>query len=188
MLVSQETIECERMSTVCSGADRRFITLRQRTTCRVFRGHHKDKSGRQPQHKRYDYDSSSVVTSDLESSTVLDSDDSDSDMTSRMSTTTDESSVSRIYQSRHLQMRRRRKKKAILSGAPSSVSSVTDSSMSLNIITVMLNLGAVSFSSLVFRLSPSIYTFILLAIYNTIYTFIHLVVHLLFTVHTSLPL
>lgn len=93
------------------------------------------------QHKRYDYDSSSVLTSDQESSTVLDSDDSDSDMTSRMSTTTDESSVSRIYQSRHPQQRRRRKKKAILSGATSSVSSVTDSSMSLNIITVTLTLG-----------------------------------------------
>ncbi|XP_028966374.1 segment polarity protein dishevelled [Galendromus occidentalis] len=108
------------------------------------RGHHKEK-GRPVQHKRYDYDSSSVLTSDLESSTVLDSDDSDSDLTSRMSTTTDESSVSRIYQSRHLQMRRRRKKKAILSGATSSVSSVTDSSMSLNIITVTLNLDSVNF-------------------------------------------
>lgn len=100
---------------------------------------HKDRALDQ---RKYDYDSSSVMTSDVESSTVLDSDD-DSDLTSRMSTTTDESSVSRLYHSRQQQLRRRRRKKlTLMSGAASStMSSITDSSVSLNIITVTLNLG-----------------------------------------------
>ncbi|OQR66106.1 segment polarity protein dishevelledDVL-2-like [Tropilaelaps mercedesae] len=105
---------------------------------------HKDKRMTQ---KRYDYDSSSVMTSDVESSTVLDSDESDSDLTSRMSTTTDESSVSRLYHNRQQQLRRRRRKRlTLMSGAASStMSSVTDSSVSLNIITVTLNLDSVNF-------------------------------------------
>ncbi|XP_022666780.1 segment polarity protein dishevelled-like isoform X2 [Varroa jacobsoni] len=104
---------------------------------------HKDRALDQ---RKYDYDSSSVMTSDVESSTVLDSDD-DSDLTSRMSTTTDESSVSRLYHSRQQQLRRRRRKKlTLMSGAASStMSSITDSSVSLNIITVTLNLDSVNF-------------------------------------------
>lgn len=103
-------------------------------------GGHKEKRLTQ---KKFDYDSSSMVTTDMDSSTVLDSDESDSDLTSRMSTTTDESSVSRLYHNRQQQLRRRRRKRlTLMSGAASStMSSITDSSVSLNIITVTLNLG-----------------------------------------------
>ncbi|KAG0411839.1 hypothetical protein HPB47_011020 [Ixodes persulcatus] len=85
------------------------------------------------------YETPSVLTtSDIETTSFLDSED---ETTSRISTTTEESSVSRIY-ARH---RRRRRKKMPPMSRTSSISSITDSTLSLNIITVTLNLDTVNF-------------------------------------------
>lgn len=91
-------------------------------------------------HSRCDCDSSSAMTSEVDSTTFVDSDDSD-DSTSRISSTTEDTSVSRIAENRR---RRRRRRMPVMSSA-SSVSSVTDSSMSLQVIRVTLNLDKVSF-------------------------------------------
>ncbi|KAG1654321.1 Segment polarity protein dishevelled DVL-3 [Nymphon striatum] len=85
------------------------------------------------------YDSSSVMTSDIDSTSFFDSDD---ETTSRISSLTEQSSVSRIH-GRH--KRRRRKHKMPPMSRTSSVSSITDSTMSLNIITVTLNMDTVNF-------------------------------------------
>ncbi|KAG8196080.1 hypothetical protein JTE90_007820 [Oedothorax gibbosus] len=85
------------------------------------------------------YESSSMMTSDIESTSFLDSEE---ETTSRISTTTEESSVSRIHP-RH--RRRRRRHRMPPMSRTSSISSITDSTMSLNIITVALNLDTVNF-------------------------------------------
>lgn len=85
------------------------------------------------------YESSSMMTSDIESTSFLDSEE---ETTSRISTTTEESSVSRIHP-RH--RRRRRRHRMPPMSRTSSISSITDSTMSLNIITVTLNLDTVNF-------------------------------------------
>ncbi|XP_067140548.1 segment polarity protein dishevelled homolog DVL-3 isoform X2 [Centruroides vittatus] len=85
------------------------------------------------------YESSSMMTSDIESTSFLDSED---ETTSRISTTTEESSVSRIH-ARH--RRRRKRHRMPPMSRTSSISSITDSTMSLNIITVTLNLDTVNF-------------------------------------------
>lgn len=78
------------------------------------------------------------MTSDIETTSFLDSEDD----TSRISTTTEETSVSRVH-ARH--RRRRRKHRMPPMSRASSISSITDSTMSLNIITVTLNLDTVNF-------------------------------------------
>ncbi|XP_054159003.1 segment polarity protein dishevelled homolog DVL-3-like [Oppia nitens] len=100
------------------------------------------------------------LTSDAETTTFVDSDDDDDDdddddeltshisttsyeTNSRISTTTDETSVSRIHDHRH--RRRRRRHRMPIMSRTSSISSITESTMSLNIITVTLNLDTVSF-------------------------------------------
>lgn len=94
-------------------------------------------------HRHHGYDSSSCMTSDVDTS-IRDSDDGEEDETmSGVSTTTDETSVSRVHANRHRRRRRRHKMPAI--SRTSSVSSITDSSMSVNIITVTLNLDTVNF-------------------------------------------
>ncbi|KAF2349888.1 DIX domain [Trinorchestia longiramus] len=101
------------------------------------------------------YESSSMISSDLDTTTFFDSDD---DASSRITaTTTGSSSVSQIHA-------RNRRKKRRHPGGPggshrhphhphhhqalshaSSISSITDSTMSLNIITVSLNMDSVNF-------------------------------------------
>ncbi|KAL1244001.1 Segment polarity protein dishevelled [Trichinella spiralis] len=78
------------------------------------------------------------LTSDLDSTSFMDSED---DQASRISSSTDITSVSRQYLKRK---KRRRLPRTLLSRA-SSVSSITESSMSLNIITVTLNMDTVNF-------------------------------------------
>ncbi|XP_064459800.1 segment polarity protein dishevelled homolog DVL-3-like isoform X2 [Ornithodoros turicata] len=98
-------------------------------------GHGRSNGGPKGRH----FETPSVLTtSDIETTSFLDSED---ETTSRISTTTEESSVSRIY-ARH---RRRRRKKMPPMSRTSSISSITDSTMSLNIITVTLNLDTVNF-------------------------------------------
>ncbi|KAM4863744.1 segment polarity protein dishevelled homolog DVL-3 [Marmota monax] len=87
------------------------------------------------------YDSSStLMSSELETTSFFDSDEEDS--TSRFSSSTEQSSASRLMR-RH--KRRRRKQKVSRIERSSSFSSITDSTMSLNIITVTLNMEKYNF-------------------------------------------
>lgn len=90
---------------------------------------------------------SSILTSDMDSTSFVDSDDdSDEDESaSRISTTTADTSVSRIHESRYRRRNQRRRRRMPAMSDTSSVSSVTDSTMSMNVITVTLTLDAVSF-------------------------------------------
>ncbi|XP_076125374.1 segment polarity protein dishevelled homolog DVL-1b [Alosa pseudoharengus] len=79
-------------------------------------------------------DSGSVMSSELESSSFMDSEEEDA---SRLSSSTEKSSSSQLMR-RHKRKRRRQKVNKI--DRSSSFSSITDSTMSLNIITVTLNM------------------------------------------------
>ncbi|XP_072283201.1 segment polarity protein dishevelled homolog DVL-1 isoform X4 [Pyxicephalus adspersus] len=86
------------------------------------------------------YDSAStVMSSELESSSFVDSDE---DNTSRLSSSTEQSTSSRLIRKHK---RRRRKQKMRQIDRSSSFSSITDSTMSLNIITVTLNMEKYNF-------------------------------------------
>ncbi|XP_041378057.1 segment polarity protein dishevelled homolog DVL-3-like isoform X2 [Gigantopelta aegis] len=84
------------------------------------------------------YETSTMVSSDLESTSFFDSEDD-----SRFSTVTDTTSMSSKYHGRHRRRRRRHRPPPI--SRASSFSSITDSTMSLNIITVTLNMDTVNF-------------------------------------------
>ncbi|XP_066975082.1 segment polarity protein dishevelled homolog DVL-1-like isoform X6 [Macrobrachium rosenbergii] len=95
---------------------------------------------RVPRH--HGYESSSMISSDLESTSFFDSDD---DASSRITgTTTGSSSVSRLH-ARHRRKKQRRHRLQPAMSRTSSISSITDSTMSLNIITVTLNMDTVNF-------------------------------------------
>lgn len=90
-------------------------------------------------------ESSSMMTSDVDTTSFVDSDDDD-EVTSRISTTTDETSVSRLNDKRPKQRRRcHRAPNGPNLSRTSSSSSLTESTMSLNIIKVTLNLDTVNF-------------------------------------------
>ncbi|XP_051164295.1 segment polarity protein dishevelled homolog DVL-3 isoform X1 [Leptopilina boulardi] len=103
-------------------------------------GHSKHRSG-------HGYESASILSSDLETSTFLESDD---DASSRITSTTGgrhtnmSSTIDRTTIDRRRPQRRRRHRLPPMSRA-SSISSITDSTMSLNIITVSLNMDTVNF-------------------------------------------
>ncbi|XP_015446474.1 segment polarity protein dishevelled homolog DVL-1 isoform X3 [Pteropus alecto] len=78
---------------------------------------------------------STVLSSELESSSFIDSDEDGS--TSRLSSSTEQSTSSRLIRKHK---RRRRKQRLRQTDRASSFSSITDSTMSLNIITVTLNM------------------------------------------------
>ncbi|XP_060707834.1 segment polarity protein dishevelled homolog DVL-1-like [Hemiscyllium ocellatum] len=82
---------------------------------------------------------STVVSSELDSSSFIDSDD---DNTSRLSSSVEQSASSRLMR-RHKRRRRRHRMKQV--DRSSSLSSITDSTMSLNIITVTLNMERYNF-------------------------------------------
>ncbi|KAL4647045.1 hypothetical protein GN956_G8416 [Arapaima gigas] len=84
--------------------------------------------------------SSTLMSSELESTSFFDSEEEDA--ASRFSSSTEQSSSSRLMR-RH--RRRRRKPKAPRMERSSSFSSITDSTMSLNIITVTLNMEKYNF-------------------------------------------
>ncbi|NWV99669.1 DVL1 protein, partial [Machaerirhynchus nigripectus] len=87
------------------------------------------------------YDSSStMMSSELESSSFIDSEDDDN--TSRLSSSTEQSTSSRLIRKHK---RRRRKQRMRQIDRSSSFSSITDSTMSLNIITVTLNMEKYNF-------------------------------------------
>ncbi|XP_018614198.2 segment polarity protein dishevelled homolog DVL-1-like isoform X1 [Scleropages formosus] len=84
-------------------------------------------------------DSASMMSSELESSSFVDSEEEDA---SRLSSSTEQSSSSQLMR-RH--KRRRRRHKVAKVDRSSSFSSITDSTMSLNIITVTLNMEKYNF-------------------------------------------
>lgn len=84
--------------------------------------------------------SSTIMSSELDTTSFFDSEEDDS--TSRISSSTEQSGASRLMR-RH--KRRRRKPKAPRIERSSSFSSITDSTMSLNIITVTLNMEKYNF-------------------------------------------
>ncbi|XP_053308536.1 segment polarity protein dishevelled homolog DVL-1 isoform X2 [Spea bombifrons] len=87
------------------------------------------------------YDSAStVMSSELETSSFVDSDEDEN--TSRLSSSTEQSTSSRLIRKHK---RRRRKHKMRQIDRSSSLSSITDSTMSLNIITVTLNMEKYNF-------------------------------------------
>lgn len=110
--------------------------------CKYYVDNHMSRLNGHNKHDRHrsshGYESSSMMSSDIESTSFFDSDDT----TSRMSSTTERSSVSRLH-ARH--RRRRRRHRMPPMSRTSSFSSVTDSTMSLNIITVNLNMDTVNF-------------------------------------------
>ncbi|CAG5129057.1 unnamed protein product [Candidula unifasciata] len=85
------------------------------------------------------YESSTILSSDLDSTSFIDSEE---DTASRFSTVTDSTNMSSKY-GRHRRRRRRHRPPPI--SRASSFSSITDSTMSLNIITVTLNMDTVNF-------------------------------------------
>ncbi|XP_076350777.1 segment polarity protein dishevelled homolog DVL-3-like isoform X5 [Tachypleus tridentatus] len=122
-------------------------------------GHNKHGLGQKHQ-GGHAYENSSMVISDTDTTSFVDSED---ETTSRISTTTGESSVSKIH-ARHRRRRRRHRMPPMSRvrgdncGIPnfqdgvshciertSSISSITESTMSLNIITVTLNIDTVNF-------------------------------------------
>ncbi|XP_036918103.1 segment polarity protein dishevelled homolog DVL-1 isoform X4 [Sturnira hondurensis] len=78
---------------------------------------------------------STVLSSELESSSFIDSEEEDN--TSRLSSSTEQSTSSRLIRKHK---RRRRKQRLRQADRASSFSSITDSTMSLNIVTVTLNM------------------------------------------------
>ncbi|XP_065061143.1 segment polarity protein dishevelled homolog DVL-3-like isoform X3 [Rhopilema esculentum] len=99
-------------------------------------------AGRAPQqrtsrrhHGGSEYDSSSMMSSDLDSTSFVDSDDE-----SRLSSATESS---RYSQSKHRRRRRRHRMPRV--ERCSSFSTITESTMSLNIITVTLNMDKINF-------------------------------------------
>ncbi|XP_008550418.1 segment polarity protein dishevelled homolog DVL-3 isoform X1 [Microplitis demolitor] len=102
-------------------------------------GHSKHRSG-------HGYETASILSSDLETSTFMESDD---DASSRITSTTGRhtnmsSTIERATLDRRRPQRRRRHRLPPMSRT-SSFSSITDSTMSLNIITVSLNMDTVNF-------------------------------------------
>ncbi|XP_034027411.1 segment polarity protein dishevelled homolog DVL-1 [Thalassophryne amazonica] len=98
------------------------------------------KSERTARDSTMGYDSTSVMSSELESSSFVDSEDDED--ASRLSSSTEQSSSSQLMR-RH--KRRRRRHKVAKIDRSSSFSSITDSTMSLNIITVTLNMEKYNF-------------------------------------------
>uniref|UniRef100_A0A146M1Z2 Segment polarity protein dishevelled DVL-3 n=1 Tax=Lygus hesperus TaxID=30085 RepID=A0A146M1Z2_LYGHE len=109
-----------------------------------------------PSHRMHGYESSSMMSSELETTSFLESDEEeDDDASSRITTTTGRatnlsvdratlesgSMMSRVGRRRPQRRRRHRPPMS----RTSSYSSITDSTMSLNIITVTLNMDTVNF-------------------------------------------
>ncbi|XP_026055783.1 segment polarity protein dishevelled homolog DVL-1-like isoform X1 [Carassius auratus] len=87
-------------------------------------------------------DSTSLMSSELESSSFIDSEEDEDASSHRRSSSAEQSSSSHLMR-RH--KRRRRRQKVSKMDRSSSFSSITDSTMSLNIITVTLNMEKYNF-------------------------------------------
>nr|XP_033780539.1 segment polarity protein dishevelled homolog DVL-2 [Geotrypetes seraphini] len=102
-------------------------------------GHRLNGQSRLERHMAGYESASTLLTSEIETTSMCDSEDDDT--MSRFSSSTEQSSASRLLK-RH---RRRRKQRPPRLERTSSFSSVTDSTMSLNIITVTLNMEKYNF-------------------------------------------
>ncbi|XP_023342187.1 segment polarity protein dishevelled homolog DVL-3 [Eurytemora carolleeae] len=89
-------------------------------------------------------DASSILSSEIDSS-YFDTEDNESMASSRFTTSTEATSVSRQHANRMRKQKRLKHKKPTHLSRASSISSVTDSTLSLNIITVTLNMDTVNF-------------------------------------------
>merc|ERR1719341_1730450 len=94
--------------------------------------------------RRFD-DASSVLSSEIETTSFFDTEDNESMASSRFTTSTEATSVSRQHANRMRKQKRHTKRKQPHLSRASSISSVTDSTLSLNIITVTLNMDTVNF-------------------------------------------
>nr|XP_023992426.1 segment polarity protein dishevelled homolog DVL-3-like [Salvelinus alpinus] len=112
---------------------------RKPTGWQVEWSHASERETRRPELAGYE-SSSTLMSSELETTSFVNSEDDDA--SSRFSGSTEQSTSSRLMR-RH--RRRRRKLKAPRMERSSSFSSVTDSTMSLNIITVTLNMEKYNF-------------------------------------------
>merc|ERR1719347_1179712 len=90
-------------------------------------------------------DASSVLSSEIETTSFFDTEDNESMASSRFTTSTEATSVSRQHANRMRKQKRHTKRKQTHLSRASSISSVTDSTLSLNIITVTLNMDTVNF-------------------------------------------
>merc|ERR1719239_804123 len=88
---------------------------------------------------------SSVLSSEIETTSFFDTEDNESMASSRFTTSTEATSVSRQHANRMRKQKRLRHKKPTQLSRASSISSITDSTLSLNIITVNLNMDTVNF-------------------------------------------
>lgn len=88
---------------------------------------------------------SSVLSSEIETTSFFDTEDNESMASSRFTTSTEATSVSRQHANRMRKQKRHTKRKQTHLSRASSISSVTDSTLSLNIITVTLNMDTVNF-------------------------------------------
>ncbi|XP_067658540.1 segment polarity protein dishevelled homolog DVL-3-like isoform X7 [Haliotis cracherodii] len=119
---------CTETDSVISAAARRGPRIN---------GHAKHERHRERPPGPHQYETSTMMSSDLETTSFFDSEDD-----SRFSTVTDTTGMSSRY-GRHRKRRRRHRPPPI--SRASSFSSITDSTMSLNIITVTLNMDTVNF-------------------------------------------
>uniref|UniRef100_A0A5S6QFI4 Uncharacterized protein n=1 Tax=Trichuris muris TaxID=70415 RepID=A0A5S6QFI4_TRIMR len=105
---------------------------------RAFRPQFFDRNRSARNGRGHGLDSNLAFTSDMDTTSYMESED---DRASRISSSTDVTSVSR----QHLRRRKRRRNLRTVLSRASSVTSITESSMSLNIITVTLNMDTVNF-------------------------------------------
>ncbi|KAJ8683053.1 hypothetical protein QAD02_018845 [Eretmocerus hayati] len=141
--LSRDDTLTETDSIISSGQGRHLHRMSKHEKYNRFNGpringHSKHRSG-------LGYESASIFSSDLETTTFLESDD---DASSRITSTTGRhtnmsSAVDRTIDRRRTQKRLRRRMPPM--SRTSSFSSITDSTMSLNIITVSLNMDTVNF-------------------------------------------
>jgi len=94
--------------------------------------------------RRFD-DASSVLSSEIETTSFFDTEDNESMASSRFTTSTEATSVSRQHANRMRKQKRLKHRKPTHLSRASSISSLTDSTLSLNIITVTLNMDTVNF-------------------------------------------
>ena len=103
------------------------------------RAHHLRTGGR-----RFE-DASSVLSSEIETTSFFDTEDNESMASSRFTTSTEATSVSRQHANRMRKQKKLKHRKPAHLSRASSISSLTDSTLSLNIITVTLNMDTVNF-------------------------------------------
>ena len=86
-----------------------------------------------------------MMSSEIDTTSFFDTEDNESMASSRFTTSTEATSVSRQHANRMRKQKKLKHRKPAHLSRASSISSMTDSTMSLNIITVTLNMDTVNF-------------------------------------------